>query len=128
MATHTIEAMLSPSAAVTGWEQNVGNKGIDQVSAITPTTNIHPGRRCEARMEYRCMYSYGMLEGIEKESALIEQGVAFTLNRSTEGMLLLMGQSPGAKQVIEVRTPRSRWSRTVSAPRVATARFRDEPS
>ena len=114
MAMHTLEAMLSHVAAVTQREQSVGIKDVSQASAVMPTTAIPSGRRCEARMEYRCMCSYGMLEGIEKESALIEQGVAFTLNRSTEGMLLLMGQSPGAKQVIEVRTPRSRWSRTVT--------------
>ena len=114
MATHTREEMLSHSTAVTQLEQSVGNKDVDHASAVMPATAIPLGRRCEARMDYRCMCSYGMLEGIQKESALIEQGVAFILNRSTEGMLLLMGQAPRAKQVIEVRTPRSRWSRTVT--------------
>ena len=114
MARHTLEAMLSHCAAVTLQEQNVGDKDDDQASAVMPATIIPPERRCEARMEYRCMCSYGMLDAIEKESVLIEQGVAFALNRSTEGMLLLMGQAPHTKQVIEVYTPRSRWSRTVN--------------
>jgi hypothetical protein len=114
MATHTLEEMLSHCTAVPLQEQNVGDKDVEQGSAVMPATTIPLERRCEARMEYRCMCSYDMLEATEKESALIEQGVAFALNRSTEGMLLLMGQAPHSKQVIEVYAPRSRWSRTVN--------------
>ena len=114
MATRTLEAMLSHSAAVIRREQNVGDKDIDQASAVMPSTTISPERRGEARMDYRYMCSYGMLQAIEKESVLIEQGMGFALNRSTEGMLLLMGQAPHAKQMIEVCTSRYAWSRTVN--------------
>jgi hypothetical protein len=114
MATHTLEEMLFHCVAVTLQEQNVGDKDVGQASAVIPATTIPPGRRCEARMEYRCKCSYDMLAAIEEESVLIEQGVAFALNRSTEGMLLLMGQAPHAKQLIEVHSPRTRWSRTVN--------------
>jgi hypothetical protein len=114
MATHTLEAMLSRSTVVKLQEQNVGNKDIVQASAMMPATTIPPRRRCEARMEYRCMCSYEVLEAIEEESVVIEQGEAFTLNRSAEGILLLMGRAPHAKQLIEVHTSRSGWGRTVN--------------
>ena len=65
-------------------------------------------------MDYRHMYSYAVFEPIEGKSVVIEQGEAFALNRSTEGILLLMGQAPRAKQLIELRTPRSGWGRTVT--------------
>jgi hypothetical protein len=114
MATHTLEAVFSHSPAVTRREQNVGNNDADQASAVMPATAIPQGRRCEARIEYRSMCSYEVLEAIDEESVVIEQGEAFALNRSTEGMLLLMGQAPHAKQLIEVHTSRSRWGRTVN--------------
>jgi hypothetical protein len=107
MATHTLEEMLSHSAAARLQEQNVGNNDVAQASAVMPAATIPPGRRCEARMEYRCVCSYEVLEAIDEESVVIEQGEAFALNRSTEGMLLFMGQAPHAKQLIEVHTPRS---------------------
>jgi hypothetical protein len=114
MAKYTLDAILSHYTAGTTRESNVGDKDIDQASAVMPASTIPPERRCEPRMEYRSMCSCKLLEAIEGESVLIEQGVAFTLNRSTEGMLLLMGQAPLAKQLIEVYTPRSRWSRTAN--------------
>ena len=114
MATHTLEAMLSPSAAVTQWEQNVGDKDVDRAFAVKPATAIPPGRRCEARMDYRHMCSYEVLEAIEGNSVVIGQGEAFALNRSTEGMLLLIALVPQARQLIEVHTPRSGWGRTAN--------------
>ncbi len=114
MATHTFEEILSHFAAVTQREQNVGNKDVAQASAVMPAAAILPERRCEARMDYRCLCSYEVREAIVEESIVIEQGKAFALNRSKEGMLLFMRQAPHAKQVIEVSTPRSRWGRTVN--------------
>ena len=60
------------------------------------------------------MCSYEALEVIDEESVVIEQGEAFALNRSTEGMLLFMGRAPHAKQLIEVNNPRSGWGRTAN--------------
>ena len=123
METHTLEAMLSPSAAVTWREQNVGNKGVDQTSAMMPPVmTIHPGRRCEERVEYRHMCSYEVLEAIEEKSVVIGQGEAFALNRSTKGLLLLIALVPHAKQLIEVHTTRSGWGRTVNVFEVRWAR------
>jgi hypothetical protein len=55
-----------------------------------------------------------MIEAIEEESVVIEQGEAITLNLSTEGMLLFMRGTPHVMQMIEVRTPRSRWGRAMT--------------
>lgn len=114
MATHTHEEMLSYSAPDTQRERNVGNNDVDQASAVMPGTTIPLGRRCEVRVEYRCMCSYEVLKAIDEESVVIEQREAFPINRSTEGMLLLMGQARHAKQLIEVHTRRSGWGRTAN--------------
>ncbi|MGH7147285.1 MAG: hypothetical protein ACREIJ_05210 [Nitrospiraceae bacterium] len=114
MATHTLEAMFSHYTAATLQEQNVGNKEVGQASGVMPATTIPLGRRCEARMEYRCLCSYEVLEATDEESVVIGQGEAFALNRSTEGMLLLIALAPHAKQLIEVHTPRSGWGRTAN--------------
>ena len=60
------------------------------------------------------MCSYEIREIISGESVIIGEGGAFVVNRSTEGMLLLMALAPHAKQLIEVRISRSRWRRTLS--------------
>jgi hypothetical protein len=114
MATHTFEAMLSHSAGVSQREQKVGNKDIDQVAVVTSAMATLPERRREARMDYRHMCPYAMFKAIDGRPVIIEQGEAFALNRSKEGILLLMGQAPHAKQLIEVHAPRSGWGRTVT--------------
>ena len=114
MATHTFEEILYPFAAVTQREQNVGNKDVDQASAVMPASAIPPERRCEARMGYRQMCSYEVIEAIEGKSVVIEQGEALVLNRSTEGILLFMGQAPHEKQLIEVHRLRSGWGQAVN--------------
>lgn len=114
MATHTFKAMFPHSSAVPRRKQNVENKDIDQVSVMTPVMATLPERRREARMDYRRMCSYAVFDAIEGKSVVIEQGEAFALNRSTEGILLLMGQAPHAKQSIELHTPRSGWGWAVT--------------
>jgi hypothetical protein len=54
-----------------------------------------------------------MIEAIEEESFVIEQGTAITLNRSTEGVLLCMRQAPHVMQMIEVRSPCAGLYRTM---------------
>jgi hypothetical protein len=113
MATHRLDAMLSHSAAVTRRERNLGSIDIDQASLVMPTIAIPPRRRWEARMNYRLMCSYEVL-ATEVKLVVIEQGEAFALNRSKEGILLLMGQALHVKQLIRVYSPRSGWGRTVT--------------
>jgi hypothetical protein len=114
MATRTPEKILSYSAAVTPREQKAASKDVDYRHTRVPPTAPSLGRRCEARVDSRHLCSYEMIEAIEEESVVIEQGKAITLNRSTEGMLLFMCQAPHVMQMIEVRTPCSRWGRAVT--------------
>jgi len=114
MATHTFEAMLSHSVAVPRREKKVGNKAIGQVAVVTSAMATLLERRCEARTDYRRICPYAMFKAIEGKPVIIEQGEAFALNRSTEGILLLMGQAPHAKQLIELHAPRTGWGRTVA--------------
>ncbi|TKB89999.1 MAG: hypothetical protein E8D41_12895 [Nitrospira sp.] len=113
MATRTSEKILSYSAAVTPREQKAASKDVDhRLTGVLPTAPSL-GQRCEARVDSRHLCSYEMIEAIE-EFVVIEQGKAITLNRSPEGMLLFMRQAPHVMQMIEVRTPRSRWGRTMN--------------
>jgi hypothetical protein len=114
MATNTLEPMFTRSAAVALEERKLEDIDIDQVSAEMRAATIPPGRRSETRMDYRRLCPYEVIEAIEEKSVVIGQGEAFALNRSTEGMLLLMTLVPHTKQLIEVHTPRSRWGRTIS--------------
>ncbi len=115
MAIHTLEKLFSHSAPVSPQEQSVeNNKEVDSASALPSPTAISPQRRCEERMDYRHMCSYEIRETISGESVIIGEGGAFVVNRSTEGMLLLMALAPHAKQLIEVHISRSGWRRTLS--------------
>ena len=95
-------------------KQTVRNTSADHASAAMPDTAIAPGHRCEARMDYRDLCSYEVLESIGKGSVVIRQGNAFALNWSVGGMLFLIALAPHTKQLIEVRTSRSGWVRTVN--------------
>ena len=115
MATHTLEAMLSYYTAVSSRERQVGIREFDQTSSRLPVGAIPLiSQRCEERMEYRGICLYEMLEVINEDSGIIEQGEAIAVNRSTEGILLFMGMAPHAKQLIEVHTSRFGWGRTAN--------------
>jgi hypothetical protein len=103
MERHIVETMFSsPATAPT------------QLFAKGHASTNFPERRREARKDYGRMCSYEMVESIEENSVDIRQGEVFALNRSKEGMLLLMSQAPQEKQLIEVHSPRSRWGRSVN--------------
>lgn len=94
MATQTLDAMRSLSTAIIAQEQHIGEIDLHQASAVMSATTTPPARRGEARIEYRSMCTYEVLEANDDQSVVIEQGEAFALNRSTEGILLIMGKAP----------------------------------
>jgi hypothetical protein len=114
MAMHDKKPMLCHSAESTGTEKKVGHKDAAQVFGEMSASTVSLERRSEARMDYWQTCSYEMLEAVEEESVAIRQGEAFSVNRSAEGILLIMGQAPQEKQLIEVQSPHSGWSRNVS--------------
>ena len=114
MATNTLEPDCFAISEHTRKERELGDIDIDQVSAEMRAATIPPGRRSETRMDYRRLCPYEVIEAIEGTSVVIGQGEAFALNRSTEGMLLLMTLVPHTKQLIEVHTRRSGWGWTLN--------------
>ena len=120
MVKQILEKMLSHSGEIAqqGWSLDTSNVG-----QVAPATTIAPGRRCEARMDYLCPCSYEVVEVIEEKSVVIGQGGAFAVNRSTEGMLLLIiAMAPNAKQLIEVHTSRYGWGQSASVFEVRLAK------
>jgi hypothetical protein len=116
MAIYSLEELLSHSAAVFQREQNLENiKYSDPASALwrSPLA-ASPQQRCEERTDYRYMCSYEIREAIGGESVVIGEGGAFVVNRSKEGILLLMALAPQAKQLIEVHISHSGWRKTLS--------------
>ncbi len=91
MATHRLAPTFFPSTADTQREQRVASTEADLRFAVMPATFSE--HRCEARMDSHCLCLYKVLEAIEEESVVIEQGKAIALNRSTKGILLFMPPS-----------------------------------
>ena len=59
-------------------------------------------RRGEARIEDRHGCAYELCASGGGGAATIQQGQAFTLNRSAHGILLLMGDAPRVNQLIGI--------------------------
>lgn len=114
MAKHSSESTLPQSSVFPQQKQKVENADADYASAAVLGAAIDQRRRCEARTDYRRLCSYEVLEAIEEESVVIEQGETVVLNRSAEGILLFMRQAPHSKQLIEVHTSRSGWGKTIN--------------
>jgi hypothetical protein len=114
MTMNTLEPIFADSEAFTLKERKLGDIDVDQASTKILTTTIPPGRRSETRMDYRSLCPYEVIEAKEGQSVVIGQGEAFALNQSTGGMLLLIDLAPQTKQLIEVRTRRTRWGWTLN--------------
>lgn len=78
----------------------------DQAGVLVPT------RRHEVRVKEQKVCTYELCELIDDDSAVTHQGEAYSLNRSTHGILILMGQEPQAQQLIELHIPESKWRRS----------------
>ena len=113
MARHSSESTLPQPSVFPQQNQMVENIGADQAPTARPGTAVEQERRCDARMDYRHLCSYELLEAIDEESVVIEQGEAVALNLSAEGILLFMRNAPHPKQLIEVHTSHSGWGKTM---------------
>ncbi len=115
MAKHTLEAILSRYTADTTRESNVGDdKDIDQASAVMPARPSLRSAGARRAWSIGPCVRVSCSKPLRKSRSSSSKEWPSQLNRSTEGMLLLMGRAPLAKQLIEVYTPRSRWSRTAN--------------
>lgn len=68
--------------------------------------------RGEARIEDRHGCAYEICESGGGGAETIQQGQAFTLNRSAHGILLLMGDVPQVNQLIGIYNVRLGWRRS----------------
>lgn len=69
-------------------------------------------RRGEARIEDRHGCAYELCASGGGGAATIQQGQAFTLNRSARGILLLMGDAPRVNQLIGIHNAALGWRRS----------------
>jgi hypothetical protein len=71
-------------------------------------------RRHETRVDEQRICAYELCESIDEETVVIQQGEAYSLNRSPHGILLFMGYMPQREQLLEVRISESRWRRSLN--------------
>ena len=82
-----------------------------------PGARINPEqvtRRQEHRASEHRLCTYTLCESIDEAGVVIQEGEAYSLNRSQHGLLLLMGYSPNAKQLLELHIPETQWRRSVN--------------
>lgn len=93
-------------------------KGIQAGFLVTSpgqeTGILTPTRRREARVEEQNVCNYELCESIDEDAVVIQQGEAYSLNRSEHGVLLLMGYSPRVQQLLELHVPESRWRHSLN--------------
>jgi len=80
----------------------------DEVGTLAPT------RRREGRFVAQKLCTYELCESIDEEAVVIQQGEAYSLNRSAHGILLLMGNAPRPQQLLELHIAESRWRRSLN--------------
>lgn len=66
-------------------------------------------RRQEVRVHESNVCAYGLCESIDGERMVIEQGEVYSLDRSEHGILVLMGNQPRSRQLLELHVPQARW-------------------
>ena len=73
----------------------------------SPRTPAQRDSRCAERTPFMEYYPYELSESLWDDVIAIHNGDALSVNRSREGMLLLMDQCPPVKQVFEIQVPAS---------------------
>lgn len=113
MATDTLEATLIPAPSVLLQDEDLHHPAGGELKEPIQET-IPPLLRCGERVESRCECAYEVQDVVDGAPVVVKKGEAMTLNRSDEGVLLVMKQAPRVNQMIEVHTSRSAWRRTAS--------------
>lgn len=111
MATDTLEATLLTDSSLLLQDEDLHHPaGGEQVEPIQET--IPTVLRCGERVESRIECTYEVQDVVDGASVVVKRGEAVTLNRSDEGVLLVMKRAPRVHQMIEVDTGRAAWRRT----------------
>lgn len=111
MATDILEATPAPFTSIVLQEEEKDYAaGEDLSEQMLATSSLLP--RCEERMESRRACSYEVQEVVDGESVVVNRGETVALNRSEDGVLLVMNRAPHTNQIIEVHTHRGLLRRT----------------
>ena len=109
---------------------NIGTKVVIRELPISPVGKLNadaaivnghkdaeeafPLRRREARVDEQKVCAYSLCESLDGERMTIEQGEVYCLNRSEQGILVLMGGRPRKQQLLELHVAETRWEYSLS--------------
>ncbi|MBH0196830.1 MAG: hypothetical protein HP494_14870 [Nitrospira sp.] len=88
--------------------------GIQMGRLSGSVTAPFPTRRREERVAEQRVCTYELCEAIDEAGVTIQQGEAYSLNRSSHGILLFMGAVPRKQQLLEIHVPESNWRRSLN--------------
>lgn len=80
------------------------------LQADLPSVN----HRREDRVPEQRVCTYEICESIGEDEVVIQEGEAYSLNRSTHGIMLLMGYAPRVQQLLELHIPEAGWRRSLN--------------
>ena len=114
MAVHILEETVSRYATVLlPVAHSSGSRRVESHGVVGATTVVDQ-RRIEVRKACRQGCSYQLFEVTADDAGVVEEGEACVLNRSTGGVLLVMGRPLAVGQLVEVHIAASRWIRSAS--------------
>ncbi|MDF0651265.1 MAG: hypothetical protein P0121_07315 [Nitrospira sp.] len=73
-----------------------------------------PSRRREMRVGEQKVCSYSRCESFDGEQVTIEQGEGYCINRSEHGILVMIGERPQQRQLLELHVAETRWEYSMS--------------
>ncbi len=82
----------------------VGDLGTDAAMAGVRQSKeeVCPSRRREARVNEQKVCGYSLCKSVDGRHVNIEQGEVYCINRSENGILVLMGSRPRTRQLLEL--------------------------
>lgn len=84
--------------------------GRPALTVIRDWTDTHVlGRRGEMRVNETRLCTYSLSESLSQDEVSILQGEAYCVNRSRQGLLVMMGDQPREGQLLEVHLRESPW-------------------
>ena len=84
--------------------------GRPALTVIRDWTDAHVlGRRGEMRVNETRLCTYSLSESLSQDEVSILQGEAYCVNRSRQGLLVMMGDQPREGQLLEVHLRESPW-------------------
>lgn len=73
-----------------------------------------PSRRREMRVNGQKVCAYSLCQSFDEGRVTIEQGEVYCINRSEQGILVLMGSQPRRHQLLELHVPETRREYSLS--------------